>query len=356
MNSHRWFLLVFLSLWLGASSFAQPIEQPITPNSFALIDTTVILAHTRFLADDLLEGRGLGTRGSDLAIKYITAQFQMLGLQPAGESGTYTQSFELTGARTIGTPSLSFHRGPQSVSLRSLNDFTGGIRRYAYPHEQIALSDVDVVFVGYGIEAPQYQWDDYKGAELKGKLLLFLNNEPTTNDSTFFAGRKRLYTGRWTYKYEMAAKKGAIGAIVIHSDSSTEYAWNVVRSGASIERFTSPAQTVGSFQYEGWVTEEAARRVLALSGLSFEDLYQRAQRRDFHPIPLGITAAASTQLSIRSVRTANVMGLLPGSDSTRRTEFVVLVAHHDHLGVGNPVDGDSIYNGASDDALKHPGI
>jgi Zn-dependent M28 family amino/carboxypeptidase len=178
-----------------------------------------------------------------------------------------------------------------------------------------------------------------------------LNNEPTTDDPSFFAGRQRMYTGRWTYKYEMAAKKGAIGALIIHTDSSTEWGWSVARSGASVESIISPAQTVESFQYEGWITEEATKKVCALAGYTFTELYQRAQRRDFHPVNLGIQAAASSQHSVRSVRTANIIGFLPGGDEARRNEFVVLMAHHDHLGTGIAVKGDSIYNGARDNAL-----
>ncbi len=351
MHPRPWCSFVFLCACLTSLSFNQPARQSISTPSLACIDTTIILSHTPLLADDLLEGRGVGSRGGDLAIKYIAAQFQALGLTPAGENGTFLQTFELMSTRTIGTPSLTFRSQSTSIGLRSLEDFTGGTRRYAHVQDRIELQDVEVVFVGYGIEAPHYQWDDYKGADLKGKLLLFLNNEPTTDDSTFFEGRKRLYTGRWTYKYEMAARKGAAGALIIHTDSSTEYGWNVVRSGASIDKFISPAQTVESFQYEGWLTEEAARRVLALAGHSFADLYQRAQRRDFRPIDLGIKAVASTQQSIRTVQTANVVGLLPGSDDAKRDEFVILMAHHDHLGIGLPVKGDSIYNGAIDNAL-----
>ncbi|HVT43282.1 MAG TPA: M28 family peptidase [Thermoanaerobaculia bacterium] len=203
--------------------------------------------------------------------------------------------------------------------------------------------------MGYGIEAPEYDWNDFKGANLKGKVLLMLNNDPDW-DPALFEGNRRLYYGRWTYKYESAARQGAVGAIMIHTTPSAGYGWNVVQSSGSGEQFELPAGSEPRMDVRGWVTEEAARRLVKMAGLDLDKLVASARNRKFRPVPLGVTTSFSFPNAVSRVQTANVLGLLPGTD--RKDEVVVYTAHHDHFGIGQPnADGDTIYNGARDNAL-----
>ncbi|HZH76094.1 MAG TPA: M28 family metallopeptidase [Archangium sp.] len=305
-------------------------------------------AHIGFLASDLLEGRGPGTRGDALAQQYLAAQFRLLGLQPAGSDGSYLQPFDLVGM--TGHPeTLSFTAPQGRLALRFHEDF---IASSGVQAEESVLQDSELVFVGYGIQAPEYEWDDFKGMDLKGKTLLILNNDPE-DDPKLFGGKARLWYGRWDYKYEQAAKVGAAGAIILHTTPSAGYPWQVVQTSWSGEQFELPAAGAQPrLQMKAWTTDEATRRVVQLSGRDLDTLRGMAQKRDFRPVPLGVTVSTRFANQVRRRPTANVLGLLPGSDPKLSKEVVLYTAHHDHLGLkaeAKPGE-DAIYNGAVDNA------
>lgn len=314
----------------------------------SVIDEASIRGHVRFLADDLLEGRGPGSRGDELTQLYIATQFQTLGLQPAAENGKWLQPFPLVGVRTIAPPSVVFKKDGKSVSLKSVEDFMSTIGK---PAESTKLTDAEIVFVGYGIEAPEYNWDDYKDVDLNGKILLMMNNDPSS-DPELFEGRRRLYYGRWDYKYEIAARQGAAGAIIIHTTPSAGYPWQVIQTSWSGEEFELLGNKSKRLELKGWGTEQALRDVVKMSGFDLDELREQAESRDFRPVPLGTTLSVELEGVVRQQNTANVLGMLPGSDPELRDEVVIYMAHHDHLGMGVERDmrGDNIYNGAVDNA------
>ncbi len=337
-------LLVFSALL-----FCQVIvacAQQRDPASF--IDEATLRGHIRFLADDLLEGRGPGSRGDDLTQLYIATQFQSLGLTPAAADGSWLQSVPLIGAKTHWPADVTFRRGDQSVRLRSVDEFMSTIGR---PVESVSIKDAEVVFVGYGIEAPEYDWDDYKEVDLRGKVLLMMNNDPS-GDPKLFEGRRRLYYGRWDYKYEIAASKGAVGAIIIHTTPSAGYPWQVIQTSWSGEEFELRGAEGPRLELEAWATEEATAKLVAIGGHDLDEMRASAESRDFRPLSLGTTLSISLTADVRQQDTANVLGMLEGSDPELKDEVLIYMAHHDHLGLGAERDenGDNIYNGAVDNA------
>ena len=311
------------------------------------INEATLRAHIRFLADDLLEGRGPGTRGDLLGQRYIQSQFQANGLQPATSAGWF-QSVPLVGMKTHCPDQITFKHGERQLRLKFYDEYIAAVAR---PTPRIRLQDAEVVFVGYGIQAPEYDWDDYKGVDLKGKLLLMMNNDPS-QDPDLFEGRRRLYYGRWDYKYLMAAKQGAAGAIIIHTTPSAGYPFQVVQTSWTGEEFELADTDVARMDVRGWVTENAARQLAALSGKDLDQLRAAAEKRDFRPISLGTTLSVDLRCEVREQRTANVLGMMAGRDPELSKEFVVFMAHHDHLGMAEQRDetGDNIYNGALDNA------
>jgi len=339
---HTLALLSFCCLFITSQAFAQ------TESGASSINEASIRGHVRFLADDLLEGRGPGSRGDELTQLYIATQYETLGLQPAAGNEKWLQPFPLVGVRTIAPPNVVFKKGDNTVSLKSVEDFMSTIGR---PAEKAKLKDAELVFVGYGIEAPEYDWDDYKDVDLTGKVLVMMNNDPAS-DPELFEGRRRLYYGRWDYKYEIAAKKGAAGAIIIHTTPSAGYPWQVIQTSWSGEEFELLGNESKRLELKGWGTEEGIREVVKMSGLELDELRKQAESRDFRPIPLGITLSIELEGVVRKKNTANVLGLLPGSDPELSDEVLIYMAHHDHLGMGAERDlrGDNIYNGAVDNA------
>src|SRR6266566_6599285 len=309
------------------------------------VDTAAMDAHLRFLASDLLEGRAPATRGGRLAAAYIAAQFQALGLEPAGANGTYFQPVALVGMTP--QPALWWGKpGSAPDSLAYRDAFVAWAER---PEADIAATG-DVVFVGYGIRAPEWRWDDYKGADLHGKVLLMLVNDPGLVDSTVFLGKILTYYGRWTYKLEEAARQGAAGAILIHTTESATYPWEVVRGSWSVEQFKLDQPHSPSIAFAGWVTESAAHAALAKAGLNLDSLIRAAARRDFRPVATGVTASVRIHSALRRVESENVAARLPGRDPRLGSQAVLITAHWDHKGIGPAVRGDSIYNGAEDNA------
>ncbi len=308
------------------------------------IDRAALRAPIRFLGDDLLGGRGPATEGDRLARLYLATELEQLGLEPAFD-GSWQQPFDVVGITSSTPDTWKLTSGPETLSLDFWDDTiaVSGVQR-----ETARIEDAEVVFVGYGIQAPEYDWDDYEGADLEGKVLLMLNNDPDW-DPELFEGDTRLYYGRWTYKYESAARQGAAGAIIIHTTPSAGYPWQVVQTSWTGEQFELPAGDEPRIEVAGWATEDAARRLVEAAGHDLDDLVERAKSREFAPVPLGVRTSLTLENEISQKTTANVGGVLPGSDPELSRQVVVYTAHHDHLGRRDQGD-DRIYNGALDNA------
>jgi Zn-dependent M28 family amino/carboxypeptidase len=348
-------LAVCLSLPAWAEGAAGGAKGAKTPSvrlpgaAFVALETITpdhIRWHVRYLSHDLLEGRGTGQRGGDIAAEYIATQFAEYGLKPAGDHGTYMQKVPLVGITTL--PDTQFSLVPkrgETMHLKPLDEYV------AFDQTQQAQSDVDadIVFVGYGIEAPEYNWDDYKGVDVRGKVLLMLVNEPPSDDPRFFKGKALTYYGRWTYKYEQAARKGAVGVILVHQTQMASYPWEVVRNSNSGEKsylkVEGPALKVAS-----WIHLDVATRLALASGMNLEKLMQDAQSREFRPVSLGAKLQAHVVSKVRNFESNNVMAILPGSDRKVADEAVMYTAHYDHFGIRPDMPGDNIFNGANDNA------
>jgi Zn-dependent M28 family amino/carboxypeptidase len=343
-------LSLTLSLWADGMNGAGGAKTPsvrLPGAAFAALETISpehIRWHVRFLSHDLLEGRGTGQRGGDIAAEYIATQFAEYGLKPAGDRGTYMQKVPLVGITTL--PATQFTLVPKQgaeMNLKPLDEYV------AYDHTQQPQSEVDaeIVYVGYGIEAPEYRWDDYKGVDVRGKVLLMLVNEPPSDDPKFFQGKALTYYGRWTYKYEEALRKGAVGVILIHQTQMASYPWEVVRNSNSGEKsflkVDGPALKVAS-----WIQADVAAKLALASGMNLDTMMKAAQSRDFHPVNLGTHLKAQMVSKVRNFESNNVLAILPGSDS--KGEAVMYTAHYDHLGIRPEMPGDNIYNGADDNA------
>src|ERR1039458_4146596 len=289
-----------VSVRLPGAAFAA--MQTITPEH--------IRWHVRFLSHDLLEGRGTGQRGGDIAAEYMATQFAEYGLKPAGDHGTYMQKVPLVGITTLAETQFSLvPKQGEAMNLKPLDEYV------AFDQTQQAQSDVDadIVFVGYGIEAPEYNWDDYKGLDVRGKVLLMLVNEPPSDDPKFFKGKALTYYGRWTYKYEEAARKGAVGVILVHQTQMASYPWEVVRNSNSGEKSSlkleGPALKVAS-----WVQLDVAKRLASGSGMNLEMMMQDAQSREFRPVNLRVKLRAHMVSKVRHFESNNVVAILPGAD------------------------------------------
>jgi Zn-dependent M28 family amino/carboxypeptidase len=305
-----------------------------------------IRAHVRFLSHDLLEGRGTGQRGGDIAAEYIGTQFALYGLKPAGDNGTYLQKVPMVGITPLPETTFSFTSSKGTTDLKSLDDYV------AYDQTQQPQSDVDadIVYVGFGIEAPEYKWDDYKGADVRGKVLLMLVNEPPSDDVKFFKGKALTYYGRWTYKYEEAARRGAVGAILIHQTEMASYPWEVVRNSNSGEKSFLKLDETPKLKVAAWVQTGVAKQMAESAGLSLDKMMADARSRDFHPVTLPVKLKAHMVSKIRPFESNNVLAMLPGADAKLKNEAVLYTAHYDHLGIRPDMPGDNIYNGADDNA------
>jgi Zn-dependent M28 family amino/carboxypeptidase len=304
-------------------------------------------AHVKFLASDLLEGRGVGQRGGDLAIEYLGTQFALAGLKPAGDNGTFYQRVPLVGVTPGADSALSAEAGGKQVNFKWLDEFAGYTRQQKTNSE----FEAEAVFVGHGITAPEYQWDDYKGVDVKGKVVVLFTGEPPSTDPKFFTGKALTYYGRWTYKFEEATRRGAVAAIIIHTTPTASYGWEVVRSGWGHEDAqVKLASGDRALAFSGWISKEAGAKLAALVGKNVDDMLKAADTRGFKPMPLGVHIRGKSPAVIREIETRNVVGKVEGSDPQGKQEAVVLSAHSDHLGIGEAVNGDRIYNGAADNA------
>jgi Zn-dependent M28 family amino/carboxypeptidase len=309
------------------------------------IDAERIRAHVAFLADDLLEGRGTGARGGDIAAHYIAAQFALDGLRPAGDDGSYLQRVAFTGVQTLDGTSVSLapaHGAP--LELKRGQDYVVGNQTQT---ERVDI-DAPIVFVGYGIEAPEYGWNDFKGVDVKGKVVLVIVNEPPSTDPKFFAGEAMTYYGRWTYKFEEAARKGAIGALIIHRTDMASYGWPVVRSSWSNEQVYLAEDRDPKLEAAAWIHLDTARQLFAGSGMKLDDMIAAAGTRKFKARELPVRFEAHIESRVRKFESYNVLGMLPGADSGAADRAVMYTAHYDHLGVNPALPGDKIYNGAVD--------
>lgn len=344
---------VLLTLAFAFPLLSQEIPAPVQ-RSFDAFRPEAVRAHLKFLADDLLEGRGPGTRGDALATNYIASQFEAIGLQPAGDSGTYFQKVSLLGITTDESKSaVSFRKnGADLGALKYRDQFVGG----SQTQKESASFDSEVVFVGHGVSAPEYQWDDYKGLDAKGKTLIMLVDDPpaTEKEPDLFKGRARTYYGRWTYKFEQGTARGADAVILIHTDRAAGYGWQVVRNSWTGEQaYVKNAPGQHALAFAGWITESVAQELFKNAGLDLAALTKAAGSRDFKPVPLGFRFAGNVTSTIRPFETANVVAKLEGSDPQLKNEAVLYTAHHDHIGIGTPDDddpADTIYNGAIDNA------
>ena len=312
-------------------------------------------AHIKYLSDDLLEGRGPGARGGMLAAKYIASQFEALGLEPAGGERSYFQLVQMIGSRPDSMNRLTVKNGAGSTEFKFADDFVGGTD---LEQTEVPING-DIVFVGYGVQAPEANWDDYKGQDVRGKILLMLVNDPpaTATEPNLFGGKALTYYGRWTYKYEEAARRGAAGAILIHTNESAGYGWSVVRNSWGSERFgLIPDANTPGLKLKSWVTEDAARKIAQMGGQNLDQLRQQAASRSFKPVTLNASVDMTLRTQVQRLTSPNVVGIYRGNDPTLKNEYVVYSAHWDHLGIRPDQPGDNIYNGAVDNATGIAGI
>ena len=343
-----------IALAIVSIATAVVAQRPTRTTTPSQISEDRLRAHIKFLSDDRLEGRGTGARGGELAALYIAEQFEAMGLKGAGAKGSFWQPVSLVGVKADPKTVLRVEGQNRSETFNFADDFV------AFTEAQTDHVNVnaDLVFVGYGIDAPEQKWNDYKGPaeDYRGKILVMLVNDPpaTANEPDLFGGRRLTYAGRWTYKYEEAARRGAVGAILLHTNESAGYPWSVVRTSNGSWRFDiahSSSDKTPFLKVRSWVTDEAAHRIFSLAGLNLVDLRRQAASRDFRPVKMKLTASIDLNSEVKRVEAPNVVAILPGNDPKLRDEYVVFSAHWDHLGVGAPdKTGDTIYNGALDNA------
>jgi Zn-dependent M28 family amino/carboxypeptidase len=349
----RWVVAIFFA---GATSILaadelalrlEPALNAITPEG--------LLAHIKVLASDEFEGRAPGTKGEEHSVKYITNQFKQIGLKPGNPNGTYTQEVPLAGIKS--DPRMSFIVGDKTIDLKYPDDFVASSARL---QPEIKIDDSDVVFVGYGVVAPEYGWDDYKGLDVSGKTLLMLigdppipdSKDPSKLDEKMFKGKAMTYYGRWTYKYEIAALKEAAAAVIIHETGPAGYPYSVVKTSWGKENYEidSPNKNVDAVEARSWITLDTAKKLLADCGQDFDALKKSAINKEFRPLTLKAKAKIDIKQQLRSFESHNVIGKLEGNDPKLRDGYVIYSAHWDHLGRHPELPGDQIFNGAVDNA------
>lgn len=318
------------------------------------IEGDQIAAHLQFLADDLLEGRAPSTRGGELAARYLATQLALLGYEPAGESGTFFQPVAIASSAVDRSFTLTAGAGPPFRYLDDVVAFSG-------VQAPQVMTRGEVVFVGHGIVAPEFNWNDYAGVDMKGRIALIMVNDPPAppEEPQLFGGPALTYYGRWTYKFEEAARQGAAGAILIHTDASATYPWQVVQSSWSGTQYSIPAVAgVPALGLKAWVTDRAAREIVKRAGRDLDALRKAALVRGARPVPLGLEASATIVQKVQQKTSPNVIGVLRGANPA---QGVIYTAHYDHLGMrdpqpGDPPDADRIYNGATDNASGLAGV
>ncbi|AMV28705.1 Aminopeptidase S [Gemmata sp. SH-PL17] len=303
-----------------------------------------IKADVTYLASDRLEGRAPGTRGEELATDHIAGEFKKAGLKPIGAAGAYLQPVPLVRVATSPKSTLRATKGNEAFDILCDEEFSGT----SQTQTELEQFDAEVVFVGHGITAPEFDWDDYKGVDVKGKVVVLFTNEPPSDDPKFFGGKALTYYGRWTFKFEEAARRGAKACFIIHTNETAGYPYSVVRplDGAQLKR--DPNQPALAFA--GWLSRKAGEKLLGLSGKTVDEALKAADTKGFKAFSLGANLKGNISTTVEKVVSNNVAGMVEGSDPVLKSEVVVFTAHWDHLGVGRAVVGDSIYNGAADNA------
>jgi Zn-dependent M28 family amino/carboxypeptidase len=351
--------MLLLAVSIAVSACSAPPPQPVTDvtrkipiGQLPQIDIDAVLAHTKMLSSDEFEGRAPGTKGEQLSVEYLTDQFKKVGLKPGNTDGTYIQKVPLVGITPTPAP-LVLKKGSRRQTLKWKDDVVAWTKHVA---ETASLDDSELVFVGYGVVAPEFSWDDYKGLDVKGKTLVMLVNDPPVPDPAnaseldpkTFGGKAMTYYGRWTYKYEIGAQKGAAGVLIVHETGPAGYPFGVVQ-GKTGEQFDliTPDKNMGRASIEGWMTLDSAKALLKMAGQDFDALKRLAATREFAPVPLGATASMTIHNTLRTIDSQNVLAKLDGSDPKLKDEYVVYTAHWDHFGKNK----EGIFHGAEDDAL-----
>jgi Zn-dependent M28 family amino/carboxypeptidase len=360
------FALLLGSSVLGISCGSTPPPAP-APSRLAVadmpdVDSAAVLTRITTLASDDFEGRAPGSRGEELTSEYLIKQFTQLGLTPGAADGTFVQKVPLVGITADGAP-LVLKKGATELRLKWKDDVVAWTKHVA---DTASLKDSELVFVGYGVVAPEYNWDDYKGLDVRGKTIVMLVNDPPVPDPAnpfeldpkTFGGKAMTYYGRWTYKYEIAAQKGAAGAIIVHETGPAGYPFEVLQDSNIGEKFdlVTPNKNMDRAAIEAWVTVDRGRDILKMAGQNYDELKKLAATRDFKPVPLGVTASMTLHNKLRTIDSRNFVAKIEGSDPKLKDECVVYTAHWDHLGIGPAVNGDKIYNGAVDNASGVAGL
>ncbi len=343
--------LLLLSLIFTACQPGAQTESQID-NAALTITEQSLLSHIEILSSDEFEGRAPATKGEELTINYITAELERIGVSPGMDDGTYTQEFPLLGQQVDGDMAAFtiFKDGEPVERLFYRSEFMAWPSNEA---ERVNVRDAEVVYVGYGIQAPEFNWDDYKDVDVEGKILVFKNSDPS-HDPEIFEGDSRLYYGRWSYKFEKAEEMGALGAIIIHTTPTAGYGWSVVENSWGRERFALKSGDAGAEnkpEFSSWLTEESSEKLFSHAGLNLNEMLGAAASYDFSPVTLeGITVNVLLSAEYSDMSSRNVIGKIEGNDPELKDEYVIFSAHYDHLGITTPVDGDSINNGAHDNA------
>ncbi len=351
---------LFLAFLVPVAACQPSTEKPsvaadaVPAAAIAAIDTATVMRHIRVLAADSLMGRLPGSVGEDKTVAYLESEFKALGLKPGNTDGSYIQKVPLVGITVQGTPRLTFAKGGTRNVLKWRDDYVAWTKHVAVDAQ---LTNSEVVFVGYGTEAPEAGWDDFKGADVAGKTLVMLVNDPPLDDTTQFGGKRMTYYGRWTYKYEQGMRHKAAGVLLVHETERAGYPFAVVQ-GKTAEQFdlVTPDKNMSRSDIEGWITLDQAKALFAMAGQNFDSLKARAATKEFTPVPLGVTASVKLQNTLRTVDSRNVVAKLEGSDPALKDEYVIYTSHWDHFGIADKVNGDSIYNGAADNATGTAGL
>ena len=355
-------LIVFVSAC--SRSAEQPAAAAPAPNATAPVavakmpsfDAGRMLGDIKTLSSDEFEGRAPGSKGEELTVKFLEDQFKKIGLQPGNTDGTFVQSLPLVGITASNTRPLTVSGNGKKATFKWRDDLVAWTKRVT---DTSSLENSELVFAGYGVTAPEFKWDDFKDVDIKGKTILVLVNDPqipsasdpSQLDPSMFNGKAMTYYGRWTYKFEEGARRGAAGILVVHETGPAGYPFSVVQGNLG-EKFDliTPDKNMNRASIEGWITLDAARKMLSMAGQDFDTLKKQALTREFRPVPLGLSASVAISNKLRTIQSKNVLAKLEGGDPQLKDEWVVYTAHWDHLGIGAPVNGDKIYNGALDNA------